>query len=131
MAGYQNDVCVSFAHTGGNSADTHLGDELDVHACGRVRVLQVVDELLEILDRIDVVVWRRRDQPDPGRGMPGLGDPWVDLAARQLAALPRLRALRHLDLEVVGVREVVAGDTEAAARDLLDGRPSPRVVQPV
>ena len=44
----------------------------------------------------------------------------VDLVARELAALAGLRALRHLDLQLVGVDEVVRGDAEAAGRHLLD-----------
>ena len=44
----------------------------------------------------------------------------VDLVAGQLAALAGLGALRHLDLQLVGVDQVVAGDAEAARRDLLD-----------
>ena len=71
-----------------------------------------------------------RDQPDARRGEPGLRDPRVDLVAGQLAALAGLGALRHLDLQVVGVDEVLAGDTEPAAGDLLHGRP-PLVVQPL
>ena len=59
-------------------------------------------------------------RPTPGRGVPGLGDPRVDLVAGQLAALAGLGALGHLDLEVVGVGEVLAGHAEAAGRDLLD-----------
>ena len=39
----------------------------------------------------------------------------------QLAALAGLGALGHLDLEVVGVDQVLAGDAEAARRHLLDG----------
>ena len=42
--------------------------------------------------------------------------------AGQLAALARLGALRHLDLQLVGVRKVLRRDAEAAARDLLDRR---------
>jgi hypothetical protein len=42
------------------------------------------------------------------------------LSAGQLAALAGFRALRHLDLEVVGVDEVFAGHAEAAGRHLLD-----------
>src|SRR5207247_1565100 len=80
------------------------------------------DELGEVLDRVDVVVRRRRDQPDAGCGVPRAGDPWVDLVPGQLTALPRLRPLCHLDLQVVGVDEVLAGDAEAAAGHLLDGR---------
>ena len=40
------------------------------------------------------------------------------LAARQLAALAGLGALRHLDLDLVRVREVVGRDAEAARRHL-------------
>ena len=46
----------------------------------------------------------------------------VDLVAGQLAALAGLGALRHLDLQLVGVDQVVAGDAEAARGHLLDRR---------
>ena len=82
VAGDQHDVGLGLAHAGGDGAHADLGDELDVHARRRVGVLQVVDELLEILDRVDVVVRRRADQPDARRRVPGLGDPRVDLVAR-------------------------------------------------
>src|SRR5690606_2394799 len=52
--------------------------------------------------------------------VPGAGDPRVHLLRGQLATLARLRALRQLDLQVVGLGEVLAGDAEAARRDLLD-----------
>ena len=42
--------------------------------------------------------------------------------ARQLAALAGLRALGHLDLELVRPREVLGGDAEAGRCDLLDRR---------
>ncbi len=44
------------------------------------------------------------------------------LRARQLAALAGLRALGHLDLQLVGVDEVVDRDAEAPRGDLLDRR---------
>ena len=31
-----------------------------------IRVLKIVDELRQVLDRVNVVVWRRRDEPYPG-----------------------------------------------------------------
>ena len=40
----------------------------------------------------------------------------------QLAAFAGLRALRHLDLDLVGGGEVLGGDAEAAGGDLLDLR---------
>jgi hypothetical protein len=41
--------------------------------------------------------------------------------AGQLTAFAGLCALGHLDLELVGVDQVVGGDAEAATGDLLDG----------
>ena len=81
-----------------------------------------MDQLGEILDRIDVVVRRRRDQADAGGRVAHPGDLLVDLVTRQLAAFARLRALGHLDLDVVGVDQVLGGDAEAAGRHLLDCR---------
>ena len=103
-----------------DGADADLADQLDVDARLRVGVLQVVDQLREILDRVDVVVRRRGDQADARRRVPDLGDPRVHLVARQLAALTGLRALGHLDLDVGAVGQVVRGDAETAGRDLLD-----------
>ena len=54
--------------------------------------------------------------------MPGLRDPRVHLVAGQLTALAWLCALRHLDLDVVGVDEVFARDAEATGCSLLDRR---------
>ena len=58
----EHDVGVRLADSGRDRADADLGDELDVHPRPVVGVLQVVDELGQVLDRVDVVVRRRRDQ---------------------------------------------------------------------
>src|SRR6202008_4446786 len=60
--------------------------------------------------------------------MPPLGDPRIPLAARKLAALTGFRALRHLDLDVGAVGQVVRGDAEPGRRDLLDGAAAPVTV---
>ena len=126
VPGDEHDVGVRLGHAGGDGADAELAHQLDVDARPRVRVLEVVDELLDVLDRVDVVVRRRRDQADARGGAAGPGDPRVDLAAGQLAALAGLGPLADLDLDVVGVHQVLAGDAEAPGRDLLD-RAAPRV----
>ena len=113
-------VGVALRDAGRDGADAHLGHELHRHLRARVRAAEVVDELLEVLDRVDVVVRRRRDQADARRREADLRDVLVDLVAGQLAALAGLRALRHLDLQLVGVRQVVDVHAEAARRDLLD-----------
>ena len=125
FAADQDDIGLALGDAGGHGADADLGDQLDVDAGARVGVLQVVNQLGQVLDRVDVVVRRRRNQPDVGGGMPGLGDPGIDLETGQLAALARLGALGHLDLQVRGVGQVVAGDAEAAGGHLLDGAVAP------
>ena len=106
----------------GDRADADFGDELDRDLAVRIDVLEVVDELRQILDRIDVVMRRRRDQADARRRMPHARDGRVDLVAGQLAAFAGLGALRHLDLHHVGVDEIFRGHAEAARGDLLDRR---------
>jgi hypothetical protein len=117
----QHHVGVGLGHPGRHRAHAHLGHQLHVDAGLRVGRLEVVDELGDVLNGVDVVVRRRRDQLDARRRVAGAGDPRVDLEARQLAALPRLGALGDLDLEVVGVDQVLAGHAEAARGHLLDG----------
>ena len=124
VAGNQHDVAVRLGHAGRNGADADFGDELHVHAGDRIRVLQVEDQLREVFDRIDVVMRRRRQQRHAGRGVPHLRDPRIDLGPGQLPAFARLGPLGHLDLQVVGVDEIFAGDAEARRGDLLDRAPA-------
>src|SRR5215472_14213202 len=110
------------ADAGGYRADADLRDELHGNARFRVGALQIVDELRQILDRIDVVMRRRRNQADARRRMAYTRDVLVDLVAGQLAAFAGLGALRHLDLDVVGVDEIFRRHAEASRRDLLYSR---------
>src|SRR3546814_13551778 len=91
-----------------------------------VGVLQIVDQLLEILDGVDVVVRRGRDEAHGGGRVPGLRDPGLDLASGQLAALAGLGALGPLVLDVVGVGGVLRRNPEQLRRHLLDGSAPPR-----
>src|SRR3546814_11992291 len=72
-----------------------------------------------ILDRVDIVVRRRRDEAHAGSRMAYRADPLVDLVAGQLPAFAGLCALRHLDLDVVRIDEVFGGDAETARCHLL------------
>ena len=99
VAGDRDMVGARLRDAGRDRADPDLGHQLHRYVGLRVGVLQIVDQLRQILDRIDVVVRRRRDQPDPGGRIAHPGDRLVDLAAGQLAAFAGLGALRHLDLQ--------------------------------
>jgi hypothetical protein len=59
VAGDQHVVGVRLGDAGGHGPDPDLGDQLHRHARARVGAAQVVDQLLEVLDRVDVVVRRR------------------------------------------------------------------------
>ena len=115
-------VGAGLGHAGRDRADADFRHQLDRNVGARVDVLQVVDELRQILDRIDVVMRRRRDQADALRRMAHLGDDRIDLVAGQLAAFAGLGALRHLDLDHVGIDEIFRRHAEAARRHLLDRR---------
>ena len=122
IAGDGDMVGHAFGDPGRDRADALLADQLHRDARRRVHAAQIVDQLGEILDRIDVVMRRRADQADAGGGVANGGDLGIHLVAGQLAALAGLRALRDLDLQIVGVDQIFGGDAEAAGSDLLDRR---------
>jgi hypothetical protein len=110
-----DEVGVGLGDARGHGADARLGDQLDRTSALRVDLLEVEDELRQVLDRVDVVVRRRRDQRRAGRCSGAVAAMVsVDLVARQLAALAGLGALRHLDLQLLGVDQVGRRDAEAA-----------------
>ena len=67
------------------------------------------------------MVRRRRDELHPGRGIPQPRNSLVYLVAGKLPALARLGTLRHLDLQFLGMNQVVCRDPEARRGHLLDG----------
>src|SRR6185437_12887704 len=117
----QYDVRVRLGNTRRDRTYADFRYQLDADARLAVGVLEVMDELRQILDGVDVVMRRRGDEADSRRGMPGLGDPGVDLRPGQLAAFAGLGALRHLDLQLPRAHQVLAGDAEATRGHLLDG----------
>mmetsp|Transcript_18872 Transcript_18872/g.47860 ORF Transcript_18872/g.47860 Transcript_18872/m.47860 type:complete len:1344 (-) Transcript_18872:168-4199(-) len=120
VAGHLDDVGVGLGHTAGHDTDARLSHQLDRHLGLLVHLVQVVDELGQVLDGVDVVVGGRGDEGHAGLGAAQLRDVGRHLGARQLAALSGLGALRHLDLQLLRVHQVLGGHTEAARRDLLD-----------
>ena len=120
MSGDGDDVRMGFGDSGGDGADSSLGDELDVYFCVRIRILKIEDELREVFDGVDVVMRRRRNQRHARSRMPHLGDVLADLASGKLPAFAGLRTLCDLDLEFGTVDEVVNRHPETSGGDLLD-----------
>ena len=103
-------------------ADAGFGDQLHRDQRLGIDLLEIEDQLGEILNGVDVMVRRRRDQCHAGGGVAELGNFRRDLVAGQLAALAGLGALGNLDLDDLGVHQVVGGDAEAAGGHLFDLR---------
>ena len=59
MARHQDHVGLGLGDAGGDGADSRLGHQFHAHLGLRVDLLEVIDQLRQILDRIDVVVRRR------------------------------------------------------------------------
>ena len=54
-------IGLCLCYTGSNSAYTTFCNEFDADGSARVYVFQIKDELSQIFDRVDVVVWWRRN----------------------------------------------------------------------
>ena len=59
VSGDQDNACAGFRNTCRNRTDACFGDELDRDSCVLVRVFTVIDQLRQILDRVNVMVRRR------------------------------------------------------------------------
>ena len=106
---------------GCDRADPGLGDKFHADLRIGVDLFQVEDQLGEILDRIDIVMRRRRYKRYPRRGMAQPGDNLRHLYAGQLSALAGLGALGDLDLYFPAVVQIFGRYAEPARCDLFDG----------
>ena len=86
-----DEVCLALGDSRGHDADPEHTDQLDTDPGAGVGRLQVVDELCQVLDRVDVVVGRGRDESHVGDGVSRGGDLGAHFVVGQLPALARLR----------------------------------------
>ena len=121
VAADQHHIGMGLGDARRDGAHAHFRNQLDVDPGLRVGILQVVDQFGQVFDRINIVMRRRRNQSHAGGRVAHLGNPRVNLAARQLAAFAGLGALRHLDLDFLGIDQVLAGHAKARRSHLFDG----------
>ena len=69
MPADQNHVGECLGNAGGDRADAHLGDQLDIDLGSWIDALQVIDQLRQIFDTVDVMMRRGRDEGDARRRM--------------------------------------------------------------
>ena len=102
IAGNQHAPGACLGNAGRNGAHACLGDQLHGNAGVPVCVFQIENELGQILNGVNVVVGRGRNQCHAGSGAAGFRNPGVDLFPGQMAALAWLCALGHFDLNLFG-----------------------------
>src|SRR5258706_1307465 len=119
VSGERDDVRAGFRDADRDDADVRHDRDLHRHARARIDRFQLVDDLREILDRVDVVIVRRADEVDAGLRVARERDLHRDLARGQVPALAGLRPLADLDLEVVRRVREERRHTEATGGDLL------------
>src|SRR5690606_15972285 len=83
--------------------------------------LQIVNQLGQILDGVNIVMWRRRNQTYSGSRIANAGNLRINLVAGQLSSFTGLGALSHLNLYFLSVDQVFTGHPESSGRHLLDG----------
>ena len=122
VTGDGNQVSVSLGHARGDSANTRLGYQLDRHQRSRINLFQVKDQLRQIFDGIDVVMRRWRNKCDARHSITQASNQLVYLTTRQLTTFAGLGTLRDLDLQHIGVNQILRRHTKASGRNLLDTR---------
>ena len=59
MSADQHHIGTTLGHAGCDRADTGLRHQLDTDSCSAVGVFKIMDQLCQILNRINIVMWRR------------------------------------------------------------------------
>ena len=120
VAGDHHVIGLALGNACGNRAHADFGHQLHADVSVRGDVLQVVDQLSQVFDRINIVMWWRRNQTHAWHAVTQLADVLRHFRAWQLTTFTGLRALGHLDLNLVRRRQVFSRHTEAARSHLLD-----------
>ena len=113
-------ICTSLDYAGSNRTDTHLAYQLNANAGTGISILQVVNQLGQIFNRIDIMMRRRRNQANACRCTAAFGNPWINLATGKLSSFTRLSTLSNFNLDFVGIDKIIAGYAKTAAGNLLN-----------
>ena len=113
-AGDVDNVGIGLGNAGSNSTNTGRSHQFHANPGLRIDLLEIIDQLSQVFDRIDVMVGRWRDEADPWGRVPHAGNEFGDLETGQLPPLAGFGALGNLDLELPALVQILGRDTEAA-----------------
>ena len=122
VTGHVDHIGTGLGHTNGDCADTfganQLHNHLDAGGFG------IVDQLGQILDRIGIVMRRRRNQLNPRRATTRGSNFNRNLGGRQLATFARLGTLTdfNFDLFQIGVGQIAGPNPEPSRGKLFNFR---------
>ena len=78
----ENVVRVRLDHTCCDRSHPDLCDQLDTDTGLRIGIFQVIDQLRQIFDRVNIMVWWRADESYTRCRIPDPGDGFIDFGAR-------------------------------------------------
>mmetsp|Transcript_15954 Transcript_15954/g.39104 ORF Transcript_15954/g.39104 Transcript_15954/m.39104 type:complete len:753 (+) Transcript_15954:902-3160(+) len=116
----KNVVRIGLGNTCSNNTDTNFRDKLDRNFSIWLGVLQIMNELSKILNRVNVVVRRWGNQTDTGGSVTVASNVLGDLESWKFSSFSRLGSLCHLDLNLVTVCKIFRSDTKTTRGHLLD-----------
>ena len=67
MTADKHHIRMGFGYTGRNRTNTNRRNQFDVDTCTGIGILQIMDKLCQILNRIDIVMGRGRNKADTRR----------------------------------------------------------------
>ena len=120
VSGDEDHIGMGFGDSRGNGADSSFGYKFDADLGPGINLFEVVNQLGEILNAVDVVMGRGRNQHDAGGGAAEGGNQGRDLVARELTAFAGLGSLGNLDFQFRGAGQILGGHTKPAGSDLFD-----------
>ena len=88
-----------------------------------MHLFQIMNQLFQILNTVDIMQRRWRDQIKPRHGKPSLRDRLIHLHPHQLPTLPRLGTLAHLYLNFIPRHQILGRHSEPARGNLLHRSP--------
>ena len=121
MPANKHHIGIGLGHARGHRAHARATDQFHTDLCAWIDLLEVIDELRQILDRINIMVRWRRNKGHPRHAKTKLGNHRAHLVPRQLTSLTGLGSLRHLDLNLLGTGQIFWSHTKTTAGDLFDG----------
>ena len=115
----KDNCCPGFCNTGCYSTYSGLWNKLNWYSRIFITILQVIDKLSQVLDRIDVMMWRRWDKTYTRCWMSCLCNPWINLSSRKMSSLTRFCSLCHLNLDFLCTYKITRCYTKTTWCNLL------------